>query len=85
MAMKHLYDRQHLQKSFAVGEMVNLRLHRGYTLPAIRNKKLQQQFIEPLRVTRRIGKLAYELDIPTNWKIHPIVSIAHLEPASSQQ
>ena len=24
--------------------------------------------------------MAYELDIPTTWKIHPVVSIAHLSP-----
>lgn len=40
MAMKDVYDRHHQQKFFRVGDMVNLRLHRGYTLPAVRNKKL---------------------------------------------
>jgi hypothetical protein len=27
-----------------------------------------------------VGRLAYELDIPHTWKIHPVISIAHLEP-----
>ena len=64
--------------------MVNLRLHRGYRLPAIRNRKVGQQFVGPLQITRRIDKLAYKLDIPRNWKIHPVVSVAHLEPATTQ-
>ena len=85
MAMKRIYDADHQQKSFAAKNLVDLRLHRGYTLPGVKNKKLQQQFIGPLRIKRRVGRLAYELDIPLNWKIHPVVSIAHLEPASNQQ
>lgn len=84
MAMKQLYDARHQQKSFKSGDMVNLRLHKGYILPAIKNKKLQQQFVGPVRVKRRVGRLAYELDIPPHWKIHPVISIAHLEPASTQ-
>jgi hypothetical protein len=32
------------------------------------------------RVLERIGNLAYRLDIPPNWKIHPVISVAHLEP-----
>lgn len=46
---------------------------------------MQQQFVGPLHVKRRIGQLAYEIDIPPNWKIHPVISVAHLEPTSSQQ
>jgi hypothetical protein len=26
--------------------------------------------------------LAYELKIPNNWRIHPVISITYLEPAS---
>ena len=28
-----------------------------------------------------MGKLAYEVKIPENWKVHPVFSIFHLEPA----
>ena len=84
MAMKYYYDRQHQPKSFKVRDMVNIRLHRGYTLPAVTNKKLQQQFAGLLKVIKRVGRLAYKLDVPPNWNIHPVISIAHLEPASRQ-
>ena len=40
VAMKQIYDQNHLHKSFTTGDMVNLRLHCGYALPAITNKKL---------------------------------------------
>lgn len=52
IVMKQQYNGQHQRKSFKVGDMVNLRLHRGYTLPAIKNKKLQQQFVRPLKIKR---------------------------------
>ncbi len=35
----------------------------------------------PLRVKERVGRLAYRLELSASWKIHDLVSIAHLEPA----
>ena len=65
-----------------VGDYANLRLHRGYILPAMKkNPKLSQQFIGPFKILRRVGRLAYELDIPPTWRIHPVFTIAMLEPA----
>ena len=84
MRMKQYYDKAHTPRFFHAGDMVNLRLHRGYTLPSLvgRNKKLGQPFIGLIRILARIGRLAYRLDIPATWKIHDVASIAHLEPAS---
>ncbi len=30
---------------------------------------------------KRIGKLAYKLDILNMWKIRPVIFVTHLEPA----
>ena len=68
---------------FKVGDWVNLCLHRGYKIPGLENKKIGQQFVGPFRVIERIGKLAYRLDLPGNMKIHNVISIAHLEPATN--
>ena len=81
--MKDYYDWRHTPKFFEVGDMVNLRLHRDYTLPGITNRKTGQQFVGPLKVLERIRQLAYRLDIPAVWKIHPVISTAHLEPATN--
>lgn len=35
----------------------------------------------PDGVQEKIGDLAYRIKIPESWKIHPIISIAQLEPA----
>ncbi len=85
MNMKRYYDLKHTPKYFRAGDMVNLRLHRGYTLPGLKdlNRKLAQQFVGPLRVLERIGRLAYRLAIPETWAIHNVISVAHLEPATS--
>ena len=29
---------------------------------------------------RRIGRLAYKLDMPVHWRVHPVISVAMLEP-----
>ena len=80
--MKENYDKKHTPRFFKTGDMVNIRLHRGYKLPSLVSRKYAPLFTGPFRVVKRIGRLAYKLDIPTDWKIHPVISVAHLEPAS---
>jgi hypothetical protein len=81
--MKKHYDAKHQSKFLMPGDYVTLRLHRGYNIPGLkgRNVKLEQQFAGPFKVLERIGRLAYRLELPPSMKIHPVISIAHLEPA----
>lgn len=64
--------------------MIYLRLHQGYTIPGLANKKLSQQRVGPFRVIEAIdkGMQAWRLDLPPMMRIHPIISIAQLEPAT---
>ena len=82
---KHYYDKHHQPLFLKEGSFALLRLHKGYNIPANASitKKLGQQYTGPFKVLRRIGSLAYELDIPTHWKVHPVFSIAMLEPMPS--
>lgn len=84
MSTKMYYDRKHLPKFFNVGDRVLLRLHKGYIIPkaAIIGRKLGQQYVGPFPVVERIGRSAYRLALPDNWKIHDVISIDHLEPVS---
>ncbi|SLM35378.1 reverse partial [Lasallia pustulata] len=75
------YDKHHRPLSMEVGDEVFIKLHKGYTLPLVTNWKLSNQRAGPLKIVEKIGLLAYRLDIPVNWKIHPVISVAQLEPA----
>jgi hypothetical protein len=80
------YDAKHKPVSFLPGQKVYINLQKdigrpGYRLPNTEAHKLSQQRVGPFSIVRTVGRLAYELDIPKNWKIHPIISVAHLELA----
>ncbi|SLM33647.1 probable transposable element [Lasallia pustulata] len=80
--MKEFYDSRHKSVFFKVGDLVNLHLHCGFTVPAIQHKKIQQQFVGPFQILERIRRLAYRLELPDIMRIHPVINVAHLEPAT---
>ena len=81
MALYH--DKGHKPITFNPGDKVYITLAKGldpgYRLP-ISTNKLGEQRVGPFPVTRAVGKLAYELELPATWKIHPVISVVHLEP-----
>lgn len=68
-----------------VGDWVMLKLHKGYLiLSSVRvTKKLIQQYVGPFQIEKEVGRLAYRLKIPSDRKIHPVFSVAQLEPTLS--
>ena len=78
---KPWYDKRHKPIILPEGSYAFLRLHRGYHLLGHPSRKLSQQYCGPFLMEKRVGKLAYKLKIPAHWRIHPVVSIAQLEPA----
>ena len=81
---KHRYDKQHISVDLPVSSRTFLRLHHGYTIPGVSNKKLSQQRVGPFQITKRIRKLAYELSLPFVMSIHPVISIVRFEPAPDE-
>ena len=77
MHTKFYYDEDHQPQFFHVGDWANIRLHHGYDIPAnkAKGKKYGQQYVGPFRITDRVGRLAYRLKLPDQWKIHPVFSI----------
>ena len=76
---KHYYDKSH--KPFKLGDEAYLRLHHGYSVPlGDSSKKLGPQAVGPFPIKRKVGNLAYELELPPTMRIHPVISIAQLEP-----
>lgn len=80
--MKHYYNQNHTAQFFCISDAVNLQLHWDYTLFSIQNKKLSQQFISLLHITKQIDWLIYQLNLLNMWKIHNVISIAHLKSIS---
>ena len=85
MNAKYHYDRKHTPISLKEGDFAFLRLHHGYNIPANTTitRKLGQQYAGPFKVLRKVGRLAYKLDVPEHWRVHPVFSIAMLEPSPS--
>ena len=77
---KIYYDARHTPLLLNAGGYAYLRLNHGYRSPSKPNKKLSQQRCGPFLVKKRVGRLAYELDLLPAWRIHPVISVAQLEP-----
>ena len=80
---KEHYNRKYQPLLMKVGDWAMLRLHKGYSIPSSAGvtKKLTQQYIDPFRIKERVRRLAYRLEIPSDWRIHPVFSVAQLELA----
>jgi hypothetical protein len=55
----------------------------GYTASGIKAPKLGPQRVGPFRVTEMAGPNACRIDIPSDWKIWPVISVRHLVKAPS--
>ena len=79
---KFHYDRSHTPMFLKVGEWALIKFHKGYNIPSTAHitKKLTQQYVGPFQVLQKVGRLAYRLAIPDRWPIHPVFTIAQLEP-----
>ena len=68
MEVKRSYDDKHKSIYMREGDYALIKLHHEYDIlsTAVLESKLSQQFVEPFRVLKRIGRLAYKLDLPAH-------------------
>jgi hypothetical protein len=80
-------DRQRIECSFEVGDLIFLRLqpYRQSSLKRSGVEKLMSKFYGPYRVIRRISEVAYELELPEGSKIHNVFHVSCLKKAVRQQ
>ena len=84
MTQKYHYNRYHKAIAFEPGDWIYLKLYKGYKIPviAITDRKLGDQRVGPLKIIKRIRRLVYRLLLPDHWRIHNMVIVAQLEPAT---
>lgn len=75
MSAKIWYDHKHKSTVLQPGDKVYLNLHNRYTVLGNKGRKYSAQQYGPFGVIRPVGRLAYELTLPSHWRVHPIVSI----------
>ncbi|XP_059067504.1 uncharacterized protein LOC131858320 [Cryptomeria japonica] len=76
-------DRQRIERSFEVNDMVYLRLQpfRQSTLKKSGAEKLKPCFYGPFRVIRRVGVVAYELELLVSSRVHNVFHVSRLKKA----
>jgi hypothetical protein len=83
---KRSADRHRIELSFEVGDLVFLRLqpYRQSYLKKSGAENLKPRFYGPYRIMRRVGEVAYELELPKESKIHNVFHVSCLKNAVGQ-
>jgi len=78
MFAKCYYNSKHRWEEFEIGDEVWLRIGTAYRPKGKTNKWEMPRRLKLYSIVRKISPLAYELDLSTSNRIHPIISIAYL-------
>jgi hypothetical protein len=80
--MKKYADIRRTERTFKLGQAVYLRLqpYRQTSVNHRRALKLAPRFYGPFTIVRKVGEVAYELDLPPESRIHPVFHVSQLKP-----
>lgn len=81
--MQHQANTKKREVEYAVGDMVYLKLrpYRQQSIARGKFEKLAARYYGPYRISKRVGKVAYTLELPPTARIHPTVHVSQLRPA----
>ena len=94
MAMQEVHQAQQRQKTQADQRRREQKFHSGdqvllstahLQLKNAPVRKLKRRFVGPFFVVRHVGPVAYELDLPSSWKIHKVFHTSLLRPFRSSK
>jgi len=77
------YDARHRHVEFAVGDMVFLKIRPRHGVSRLkRQRKLSPRYMGPYRITKRIGEVAYQLELPPQLAdLHDVFHVSALRKA----
>ncbi|XP_040937957.1 uncharacterized protein [Gossypium hirsutum] len=77
-------DQNRRDVQFQVGDSVLAKLHLILRYTGL-HKGLVQRYEGPFKVVKRVGKVAYKLELPPKLKVHPVFHVSMLKPFHEDQ
>jgi hypothetical protein len=79
--MKYQADKNRSERVFQVGDQVYLKLqpYIQQSVQARGNQKLSFRFFGPYKILKRVGEVAYKLELPSSSQVHPVVHVSQLK------